>query len=79
MIPRSLGYGLFTVREDQRLSICERGPRYQRETVRSFALKQKSPSFHRADLDAPAAQLNPVSVLIGSTGRGAETRQGKME
>lgn len=50
-----------------------------RKPVHSFALKQKSPSFHRADLDVPAAQLNLATVLIGSTGRGAETCQGKME
>lgn len=50
-----------------------------REPIHSFALKQKSPSFHCADLDVPAAQLNLATVLTGSTGRGAETCQGKME
>lgn len=50
-----------------------------RQPIRSFALKQKSPSFHRADMDAPAAQLNLATVLIRSTGREAERCQGKME
>lgn len=30
VIPRSLGYDLFTARQDQRLSVYESGPRYQK-------------------------------------------------
>lgn len=69
----------FSVRGKTKGSAFVRAAPGTREPVGSFALKQKSPSFHGADLDAPAAQLNLSTVLIGSTGRGAETCLGKME